>query len=63
MEKLLTAYEISEVLRIKPSTVYSLASKDQLPFIQIGGRKLFKMTDIERFLSENTVYPTRTVSA
>jgi excisionase family DNA binding protein len=39
--RLLTAGEVSEILRVPRSTVYELARERRIPFLKVGRRTLF----------------------
>jgi len=51
MEKLHTIGEVAEMLRISKPSVYRLMSSGQLKSVKIGGRTLFKETELERFVN------------
>lgn len=51
MERLLTIEQISELLQIKKSTIYSLVNQKRIPFIKLSGKLLrFKSSEIEKWL-------------
>ena len=50
MEKLYTIGEVAESLRVSKPSIYRLMSSGQLKSIKIGGRTLFKESEIERFI-------------
>ncbi len=43
--ELLTVIEVSEVLRLKPSTVRSWLLKRRLPFVKLGSRVFIRKED------------------
>lgn len=50
---LLTAKEVSSILRLSPSTVYDLERRGELPSVRIGQRIVrFLAEDIERLVRE-----------
>lgn len=52
--KLITVKELSDIIRIKKSSIYSLVYKRQIPFVKIGSKTLFKLNDVEKFIEQNT---------
>jgi len=48
--KLLTAKEVSEILRVKPSTVYMWAETGQVPSLKINGVLRFSEKEIFSWL-------------
>lgn len=53
MKKWLTVKELSELLSIKPATLYSYYSRGILPGIKIGPRLVrFSIEDVEEFLEK-----------
>jgi excisionase family DNA binding protein len=49
--KLLTVKETAEILRIKPSTIYSWAASSQIPCFKINGLLRFSEDDIIKWVS------------
>jgi excisionase family DNA binding protein len=57
-EKLLTAKEVAEYLRLSKSTIYKLTSQKLIPFIKLNnGKVLFKLSDIEAWLEKRKQNP------
>jgi excisionase family DNA binding protein len=58
-EPLLTAREVTEILRIDQSTIYKWADEGRLPYIDLGvGKKRclrFKLADIKALVESRTV--------
>lgn len=52
--KLITVKELTEIIRLKKSSVYSLVYKRSLPYVKIGAKTLFKISDVEKFIEDNT---------
>lgn len=52
--KLLTVSELSEIIRIKKSAVYNLVCRRAIPFVKVGAKTLFKLSDIEEYINKNT---------
>ena len=53
MEKLLTSQQVSEMLGVKPRIVcYTL----NLPYIKVGGKRMYQAKDIENFINKNKHY-------
>lgn len=58
MEKLFTIPEVAEILRLSKPSVYRLMASGQLKSVKLGGRTLFKESEIERFI--NSLEPQET---
>jgi excisionase family DNA binding protein len=56
-EPLLTADEVSALLRVPRSTVYELTRTRRLPFVKIGRRTLFVRIDLDAWVIEQRVSP------
>lgn len=52
--KLFTVRELSEIIRLKKSSIYSLVYRKAIPYVKIGSKTLFKLSDIEKFIEQNT---------
>ena len=50
MEKLITAKELAQFLKLSESTIYKLASNGELPGLRIGDSWRFDQQDIERMI-------------
>lgn len=50
-EKYLTVDEVSELLNVSRPSVYRFISNGDLPAQQVGKKKLFKKSDVEKFIS------------
>ena len=50
MEKLITAKELAQFLKLSESTIYKLASNGELPGLKIGDSWRFDQQDIERMI-------------
>lgn len=48
--ELLTVWEASEVLRLRPSTVRSWILKGRIPFIKLGSRVFLRMADLQALI-------------
>lgn len=57
--RLLTAAEVSEILRVPRSTVYELARSRRIPFLKVGRRTLFDPQLIADWISTQNVPPRR----
>lgn len=57
--RLLTAAEVSEILRIPRSTVYELARSRRIPFLKVGRRTLFDPQLITEWIAAQNVPPRR----
>jgi excisionase family DNA binding protein len=51
MEKLITAKELAQFLKLSESTVYKLAGQGEIPGLKIGDSWRFDQQDIERMIS------------
>lgn len=45
---LLTFNEMCEALQIKSTTAYKLMNFNEIPFVRIGGKRLFPVDELER---------------
>ena len=54
---LLTVYELSDYLKVHPSTIYRLLKAGQLPAFKIGSDWRFNVEEVERWLIEQTKPP------
>lgn len=52
-ENLLTISELCAWLQVDRTTVYRLARQGRIPYIRVGGRYRFAVSDIERWLQAN----------
>lgn len=52
-EKILTARELADYLRVHPSTIYRLLRKGGLPAFKVGRGWRFDVTIIDRWLQEH----------
>ncbi len=52
--KLITVKELSEIIRIKKSAIYNLIHKRAIPFVRVGAKTLFKLSDVEEYINRNT---------
>jgi excisionase family DNA binding protein len=50
MEKLITAKELAQFLKLSESTIYKLASNGEIPGLRIGDSWRFDQQDIERMI-------------
>ena len=59
MTRLLTAAEVSEILRVPRSTVYELARNRRIPFVKVGRRTLFDPDLLTQWIAQQNVPPQR----
>lgn len=52
-ERFLTDRELSSALRISRRCLQDYRDRGQIPYIQLGGKILYKQSDIEKLLEEN----------
>ena len=57
--RLLTAAEVSEILRVPRSTVYELARARRIPFLKVGRRTLFDPEMLREWIARQNVPPRR----
>lgn len=57
--RLLTAAEVSEILRVPRSTVYELARSRRIPFLKVGRRTLFDAQLLAEWIATQNIPPTR----
>lgn len=57
--RLLTADEVSELLRVPRSTVYELTRSQRIPYLKVGRRTLFEPAALQAWVSDQTVRPRR----
>lgn len=64
-QRLLTREEAAEYLRVKPQTlgVWALRGTPPLKFIRAGRRVLYRISDLEQFLSDRTATSTAEAAA
>lgn len=55
--RLLTAAEVSEILRVPRSTVYELARARRIPFLKVGRRTLFDPELLREWIAGQNVPP------
>jgi excisionase family DNA binding protein len=55
-EKLaLTLSEVADLLGVSRRGIYNLISREGLPSVKLGGRRLVRRADLERWLAEKPV--------
>ena len=50
--KIITITELSELLKVKPKTLYQWAELRQIPFLKLNGALRFDFDDIQRWISD-----------
>jgi excisionase family DNA binding protein len=58
-ERLMTATEAAQLLRVPRSTVYELARNRRIPFLKVGRRILFARQSLLDWIAAQTVQPRR----
>ena len=53
MEKLITAKELAQFLKLSESTIYKLAVQGEIPGVKIGDSWRFDQQDIERMVQNS----------
>lgn len=56
-ERLLTAAEVAEDLRVSTMTVYRLIRRGELPAVRVGRNYRVRVADLEAYLSAQVVDP------
>jgi excisionase family DNA binding protein len=51
MDKLYTIAEVATLLRISKPTLYRLMASGEIKSVKLGGRTLFKESEVERFVN------------
>lgn len=52
-EHYLTDKEVARKLKLSRRTLHDYRSQGKIPFIQLGGKMLYRESDIEKLLAEN----------
>ncbi len=52
MEKLLTPQDVSEITKLRLSTIYALSYRKRLPTIKLGNRLRFRLSDVEKWVKQ-----------
>lgn len=50
---LLTISETAELLRVNKATIYRLFDRGELRWVKVGGRRLVRRTEIDRFIADH----------
>lgn len=50
LDPLMTVDEVASFLRIEKGTIYNKVSKDEIPFLKVGGALRFSLADIKRWI-------------
>ena len=53
MERLLTAKQVSELIEVKPSTVYQWVHVGLIPYVKLGKCVRFKKAELFRWIDKN----------
>lgn len=53
MTELMTAAELAEYLKVKPSTIETWAKNGKLPLVKVGSLNRFRRSDIDAWLAKN----------
>jgi excisionase family DNA binding protein len=53
MERLMTAKQVSELIEVKPSTVYQWVHLGLIPYVKIGKCVRFKKDELFRWIDKN----------
>ncbi len=55
LRRLITAKEASQYLSLSTDTIYRMASQKKLPYLKIGGRVLFDLRALDRWIEKRMV--------
>ena len=53
MERLMTAKQVSELIEVKPSTIYQWVHTGLIPYVKIGKCVRFKKDELFRWIDKN----------
>lgn len=53
MEKILTAKELSQYLKLSESTIYKLASTGEIPAFKVGDSWRFELEEIQKMIRDS----------
>ena len=53
MEKILTAKELSQFLKLSESTIYKLASTGEIPAFKVGDSWRFELEEIQKMIRDS----------
>jgi excisionase family DNA binding protein len=53
MEKIMTAKEVGQFLKLSESTIYKLASNGEIPGFKIGDSWRFELEEIQKLIQES----------
>ena len=53
MERLMTAKQVSELIEVKPSTIYQWVHEGFIPYVKLGKCVRFKKDELFRWIDKN----------
>ncbi len=53
MERLMTAKQVSELIEVRPSTIYKWVDLGYIPYVKLGRCVRFKKGDLIRWIDQN----------
>ncbi len=53
MERLMTAKQVSELIEVRPSTIYHWVQEGFIPYVKLGKCVRFKKADLFRWIDKN----------
>lgn len=62
MDKLITAKQVSDLLEVKPATVYDWVKRKAIPYVKLGRLVRFKKNEIFRWVDTKTIRPKTSVA-
>lgn len=54
-ERLLNVRETAALLNVGRQTIFNWRSQGKIPYTKLGGRLLFRLADLQKFIKVNTV--------
>jgi len=58
LEDLMGVAKLAKYLMVNPQTIYNWVSQDKIPYAKIGDLLRFRKSDIDKWISAKTTYPT-----
>lgn len=58
MEELMGVSTLAKYLSVNPQTIYNWVCQNKIPYVKIGDLLRFKKSDIDKWVTEKTTYPT-----
>lgn len=62
-KRLVGVQELAEMLGIPKGTIYNWKSQQRIPFVKLGGRTMFDLDRIDKWLAEQSFEPIKDKNA